>query len=150
MDTITVQCPSCGHSLRFGADKAGRKAKCPKCGNTVPIPAADAPPPVVAAAPPPPPPADDDDGPANYGLVEETGKRMETDVIGKREPKAQKKNLPKLTRRTKTLADKEQWEKVQTGLMFLFVGVVIWLAVHLLHGLYVVLGNIDFAEFAKI
>ena len=151
MDTITVRCPSCENKLRVGADKAGRRAKCPKCGKAVPIPAAEEPPPVVAAAPPPPPP-DDDDGPADYGLVDhDSAPPPEVDLTGSLSPKKKdKKKAAKITRRTKTLPDKEQWEKVNTGLLFVFMGVTVWLAAHLLHGLYVVLGNVDFPEFAKI
>src|SRR4051812_32709587 len=50
METITFGCPTCKHTLKVGADKAGRRAKCNKCGNPLTIPAAAA---VVVAAPPP-------------------------------------------------------------------------------------------------
>ena len=31
MDAIAVKCAACGHGMKFAVDKAGRKAKCPKC-----------------------------------------------------------------------------------------------------------------------
>jgi hypothetical protein len=39
MSTITFQCYSCQQTLKVGADKAGRKAKCVKCGTVLTIPA---------------------------------------------------------------------------------------------------------------
>jgi hypothetical protein len=80
-DTITVVCP-CGKKLKAPASAAGKKAKCPSCGNVMKLeasaggaaPSPSAPPPVPSvpkagaatarkAAPPPPPPADHaDDG----------------------------------------------------------------------------------------
>ena len=41
MPTITFSCSSCGQVLRTGADKAGKKAKCVKCGKILTIPAPD-------------------------------------------------------------------------------------------------------------
>src|SRR5436309_3530790 len=61
METITFACPACKHTLKVGADKAGRKAKCNKCGNPLTIPAAVAPPPPIpqpALAPVGPPKAE--------------------------------------------------------------------------------------------
>lgn len=40
---IEFPCPSCQRTLRVGDDAAGKQAKCPQCGNIVPIPAATAP-----------------------------------------------------------------------------------------------------------
>jgi hypothetical protein len=63
MSFITFQCYACSQSLRVGADKAGRKAKCHKCGTILTIPVGStepaAPPPSSAAtrAAPPPLPA---------------------------------------------------------------------------------------------
>jgi hypothetical protein len=84
-DTITVVCP-CGKKLKAPASAAGKKAKCPACGNVMKLEAsagAPAVPPVpqaagattarkAAAPPPPPPPADhsDDAGADLDGLYE--------------------------------------------------------------------------------
>ena len=82
-DTITVVCP-CGKKLKAPASAAGKKAKCPSCGNVMKLEAsgaalaAPAVPPVPhaagaatarkAAPPPPPPPADHaDDGGDDLG-----------------------------------------------------------------------------------
>ena len=50
MTTITFQCYSCNQVLKVGADKAGRKAKCIKCGTILTIPVASD---EEAATPPP-------------------------------------------------------------------------------------------------
>jgi DNA-directed RNA polymerase subunit M/transcription elongation factor TFIIS len=36
---ISCQCPSCGKRLKAPDSAAGKKAKCPQCGSSVPIPA---------------------------------------------------------------------------------------------------------------
>jgi hypothetical protein len=50
--TIHVRCPNaeCGKLLAVRDDFAGKTGKCPSCGATMPIPAADESPPVLAAA----------------------------------------------------------------------------------------------------
>ena len=61
MEMITFPCTACKFVLKVGADKAGRNAKCGKCGAILKIPAASA---AEPAAPPPPAPkkpADDDE-----------------------------------------------------------------------------------------
>jgi len=40
---IRFNCASCGSGVRVGDDKAGKKGKCPQCGQVIVIPAADAP-----------------------------------------------------------------------------------------------------------
>src|SRR3954469_9299938 len=37
-ELITFRCTKCEHVLKIGAEKAGRKAKCPKCGEGLTIP----------------------------------------------------------------------------------------------------------------
>jgi hypothetical protein len=56
MATISFQCYSCHQVLKVGADKAGKRGKCPKCGTMLTIPIASAAP-APAPAPPPPAPA---------------------------------------------------------------------------------------------
>src|SRR5262245_52157308 len=59
MSFITFQCYACNQSLKVGSDKAGRKAKCHKCGTILTIPIASAAPPAARetsrrpTAPPP-------------------------------------------------------------------------------------------------
>jgi hypothetical protein len=38
MSTISFQCYSCNQVLKVGADKAGKRGKCPKCGTALTIP----------------------------------------------------------------------------------------------------------------
>jgi predicted Zn finger-like uncharacterized protein len=37
----TIKCPGCQATLRVRDDMAGKSVKCPRCGNAVPVPAAD-------------------------------------------------------------------------------------------------------------
>jgi hypothetical protein len=76
MEFITFQCPNCQQPLRIPADKAGRKAKCNQCGNSLTIPSQSenvAVQPQKSAAAPARKPTDEeeDEGPALYGFVEE-------------------------------------------------------------------------------
>ena len=36
---ISFQCPACGKKLKVKDEFAGKKGKCPKCGNVINIPA---------------------------------------------------------------------------------------------------------------
>src|SRR3954447_24046528 len=38
METINLRCTSCDHAMKFSPDKAGKKAKCPKCTAVFVIP----------------------------------------------------------------------------------------------------------------
>src|SRR5262249_50508645 len=61
--TITFQCYSCNQVLKVGADKAGKKAKCIKCGTILTIPVASDEEEVKAGSPrKSPPPIRDDAG----------------------------------------------------------------------------------------
>jgi DNA-directed RNA polymerase subunit RPC12/RpoP len=102
-EMISFQCTGCSHQMRIGADKAGRKAKCPRCGTSMVIPAANpsgiataAPPPLASPPPPPPlPPADDDDEGGAYQLkvdIEEEKKDAEAGAPRKR-GRATSKNM---------------------------------------------------------
>jgi hypothetical protein len=50
---ITFTCPNCSQSLTVPDDSAGKKGKCPQCGNILDIPVTSTP----AGFTPPPPPA---------------------------------------------------------------------------------------------
>src|SRR4051794_24472962 len=65
-ELITFKCTKCQHVLKIGAEKAGRKAKCPKCGQAVTIPGANA-----APEPPAKKPDDDEEDGGAYGLADE-------------------------------------------------------------------------------
>ena len=65
-ELITFKCTKCQHVLKIGTEKAGRKAKCPKCGQGVTIPGANATPENPAQKKD----EDEEDGSA-YGLADE-------------------------------------------------------------------------------
>ena len=173
MDAISIRCKSCQHAMKFSADKAGKKAKCPKCGTLV----------VIQAEAPPPPAADpdeialapmpdivqqnaeantkeavdlfDDGGPATYeAKVDEElitrQKALAEAEEAKRTQKQPKKKLPKVGRKVKALPDAESWKKVQIGLYMISIACWIWLASHLLQGSFVLLGYTEFSEYANL
>ena len=170
MDAIIIRCKSCQHTMKFTAEKAGKKAKCSKCGALVVIeaedesaepdapvvaaaPAVTAPPEVTAPAAPVDPFADD--GPAEYGvfidpeLAALEQKRQEEEEAAKKKRK-DKKNLPKVARKIKAIPDAEAWDKVRLGLLFLFFGTCAWIATHLLQGAYVLIGTVELPEYAAL
>jgi len=53
---IEFRCTQCEKLLRTGDDTAGKRAKCPQCGNIQTVPAAGTPPAPAAGAPAPGPP----------------------------------------------------------------------------------------------
>jgi hypothetical protein len=72
MELITFRCTSCNQGLKVGADKAGRRIKCTKCGTPLTVPAAS---PKESAAPAKPAPAakpggedEDEDGGGIYSF----------------------------------------------------------------------------------
>jgi hypothetical protein len=153
MEAITVTCSSCQHLMRFGQDKAGRKAKCPKCGTLVVITAAEAEDDDEEVEETPPPLPEPTKAPAQDDL----GAYGATDVLGEedknKEPekkaKGKKKKAPKIARKVRAIPDAEQWEKVRAGLLFIFIGVVLWGGAHLLQGVYVAIGVVDYTEFVR-
>src|SRR5271165_3351091 len=50
MDLISFRCTSCNQSLKIGADKAGRRIKCTKCGTPLTVPHAEVAPSDAASA----------------------------------------------------------------------------------------------------
>jgi hypothetical protein len=152
--------------MRFGQDKAGKKARCPKCSTLVLIPADDEDEDEdededqdedegdeeAKAAPPPPLPSETKPAPPDdlgaYGAsdvisAEEKNKEPE------KKAKKKKKKAPKLSRKVRAIPDAEQWEKVRGGLIFIFIGTVLWGAAHALQGTYVALGVVDYTEFVR-
>ena len=153
MQTIPVSCTSCGHAMKFAPDKAGRKAKCPKCQNILTIPKTDqanGP----AAAPGAAPAPVEDEGDGMYEVVhdkdlEERRQRLEEeDRLRQKELK--KKKAPKLKKKFKSLPEAELWEKVHFGMLFLFLGTCVWAFTHLLQGMWVGLGSVEFADHARM
>jgi hypothetical protein len=137
--------------MKFAADKAGRKAKCPKCATllTIPGPSANGP-----AAPGGAPPGAGEDEEGAYGvvvdheLVERRQQLEEEDR--KRQKELKKKKAPKLKKKYKSLPDEELWEKVHFGLLFIFLGTCVWAFTHLLTGMWVSLGTAEFKDYARM
>jgi hypothetical protein len=144
METISVSCTACGHAMKFGADKAGRKAKCPKCENVLTVP-------VNGAAAPGAAQAEED---AGYGVVidhelaELRAKREEADRLRQKEEK--KKKAPTVKKKYKSLPEAELWEKVHFALIFIFLGSCLWAFMHLLQGCWVALGTVEYVDYARL
>lgn len=159
MDAISVRCRMCEHPMKFSAEKAGKRAKCPKCDTIVQIPTAEeqAIKEQPAAAPAPAAQSafgDEDDGPASYEVfldpeLEERRRALQAEEDAKAKQKGRKK-LPKVGRKIKAISDAESWQKVRIGLLFVQIGAWIWLFTHLLQGTYVLLGSNEFSEYAPL
>jgi hypothetical protein len=159
MDAIIVRCKKCTHAMKFSAEKAGKKAKCPKCEAIVVVQAdeeaqeKEAAPTEAAAAPVEKVVDPDDDPTGGYGVftdpeLEQIMKQRAAEEEARTKKKKDKKKLPKMLRKMKVIADAESWAKVRLGMMFTFVGVCIWIVAHLAQGSYVVIGKVEFPEFA--
>ncbi|HYV37121.1 MAG TPA: hypothetical protein VE988_15550 [Gemmataceae bacterium] len=146
METITFRCTTCQSVLKVGADKAGRNAKCTKCGTALTIPAAE-------SAPPPPPAkkltAEQEDAAAGYQLKdipsaeEEERRRQEagkTAVI-KKPGRREAKKLAKIT-------NPAEWRRVGLGMRVIAGGLGVWLAAFLLFRVPVVIGMAVGPEYA--
>jgi hypothetical protein len=138
--------------MRFGQDKAGKKAKCPKCGALN----------VIAAEvngketepEPAPPPAKPGDDLGAYGVTdvisaEEQAARTEA-AKAKRPDVKKTKKAPKIAKKIKSIPDADLWDKVRGGLLLMFIGACLWGAAHLLQGLYVALGTVDYTEYTRM
>ncbi len=133
--------------MKFPADKAGRKAKCPKCEAVLTIPAAEQ---VPAGAPK----SGEEDDETGYGVIvdkelEEKRRQLEEEER-LRAKEAKKKKAPKIQKKYKSLPDAEQWERVHFGLLFLFLGTLVWAFTHLLQGMWVTLGTVEFSDYARM
>jgi hypothetical protein len=162
--------------MKFSAEKAGKRAKCPKCDAIVLIKAEEEAPqvkaggeekpqvkagaeeaaaavaaPVVAAAPP----DDDDDGEGAYEVkldpeLEMLKKKREEEERAKARERRKRQALPKVARKQKAIADKDVWDKVRWGLLFTFFGAFIWLFTQAVQMSYVVIGKADYSEYAVL
>ncbi len=132
--------------MKFAADKAGRKAKCPKCNTILTVPK----------------PAEANGGAAKPAVEEETGygvvvdkqleeKRRQLEEAERiRQKEVKKKKAPKIQKKFKSLPEAELWEKVHFGLLFLFLGTCVWAFTHLLQGMWVALGTVEHTDYARL
>jgi hypothetical protein len=148
MDTITFRCTSCKFALKVGADKAGRNAKCSKCGTILTIPARSE----AAPAQPPPPPekkSDDDDGPMTYVLKEDVDPGAERQALEElSKPRVIKKPGRAKTKKEAKITNPDEWRRVGLGCRIIAVGLGMWLAAYVLYHLPLVLGMAQGEEFA--
>jgi hypothetical protein len=130
--------------MKFAADKAGKKAKCPKCATllTVPEPSANGPAPTGQ------------EPEEAYGVVVDNElaerRRQLEEEDRKRQKELKKKKAPKLKKKYKSLPDEDLWEKVHFGLLFIFLGTCVWAFSHLLTGMWVSLGTVEHRDFARM
>ncbi len=154
MATISVRCTACNKVLKFGADKTGKKARCPDCEKIFviqPVAGQDEvkkPETGIAAAEAAKPAEDEEDGQGSYGVI--VDKSPKPDDLESKKKKKEEQKAPKLFRKVKAIPEAEKWEKVKLGMLFLFWGAVLWGAIHVLSGTYVVLGLVEDPEMAKL
>ncbi len=168
MDAITFRCANCQHPMKVSADKAGRKARCPKCKAELTIPAAS-----PAAAPAPGKGSAEDEEGGAYNLVgaidappvEEKPKKQRRDFEDEDEDeeeeaaRARALAVPKTpgapegfrpaAPRARALLEPERWHKVQLGLMLLSVGLWIWVGAFLLGRVPAVIGAFAAPEYGS-
>ncbi len=151
MAFISFRCTSCNQGLKIGADKAGRKIKCSKCGTVLVVPRAETPmePAVAPDVERPSAPMDDEqEDIKSYGLIVEPQAPEQAGEDAK--PKKAQEKLPALKRKLKTLSDLDLWEKVRTGLQVIMVGVNIWAGALFFSVLIVVFGIINGPEYSEV
>jgi hypothetical protein len=136
--------------LKVGADKAGRNAKCSKCGTVLKIPASNEAEPTPAAEAPTKKPADDDEGGQAYGLKEDVSDPAEE--VRKQEelnkPKAIKKPGRVIAKKQAQITNPDEWRKVAFGCRIIAVGLGMWLAAYLLYRVPLVVGMAQGEEYA--
>ena len=141
MEMKVHKCTSCGASLRYGKDKAGKRTKCPKCSTEQTLPKDGDNKPIAG------PPVDDDDDGRGYQIVaadEEGDRKRREEAHAKSAVK--KKPAPRIKVRRKNIGDLDAWQKVYNGLLFLMIGACVWGAAYGLQMLVVFLGLIQGAE----
>ena len=156
MGFIIFRCTSCNLGLKVGADKAGRKIKCSKCGTILTIPAAepeDDQSPVPAELPAATPPKNDDEeedvGKA-YGLIHQPAPDDEQKDKVEDKPKKNEIKPPPIQRKFKSLPEPELWEKVKGGLQVLMISGYIWAGSVLFLGIILYLCIMSGPEYAEL
>jgi hypothetical protein len=159
MSFITFQCYACNQMLKVGADKAGRKAKCNKCGTALTIPVAStvqepaaAPPPPAAAPPPLPPtparptPVPAQVAPTPVAPAEECLRRLPPEDFDD-EPRRRRR-----PREDEVFDDEEDvrvrrpvslWPRVRLGLLLVFIGMCVLAGAFVLELVVYLLATID-------
>jgi phage FluMu protein Com len=156
MEAITFRCSACNHGIKVAADKAGRKAKCPKCKTELTIPQPEAVTPAAAPAPAPDPakPEEEDEFKVggSYNVLidkdeEERKRRLEEEERAK---KRQKKPAPRIEIKKKELKDKRKWLQVRRCLPIFLWAVGVWGVAILLQTLPVVIGMFSSDDYTAV
>jgi len=152
MDFITFRCAFCDHGMKVGAEKAGRKAKCPKCKKELTIPKPEGAPPASPA--PAANPADEFKVGEAYGLLvdpaeeEKQKQRLREEEEQKRKmEKKEKKPPPRIEIKQKELKNKKQWLLVRKAIPFYLIAIGVWGAAFLFPLLVVVIGLFSGTDF---
>jgi hypothetical protein len=140
MDTITFKCPSCKFALKVAADKAGRKAKCTKCGAALTVPAKSETAPAATAAKKSPL-DDDDDGPLTYTLKADTGKGEIPDPTERTELGTIRGPGRRFVKKEAIITDAAEWRRVGFGTQIIAGGLIIWAMSFMLYRVPLVLGT---------
>lgn len=148
----------CKHTMKFSAEKAGKRAKCSKCDSILLIEHAKEPAQkkeaAVSVEEPKPAPQEDYEGDGAYEtfLDPEIAKRQKelAEEEERKGKKKEKKIVHKVARKVKAIHDAESWAKVRTGMLLMIAGTVLWLIAHLLQGAYVLVGMAEFPEFGDM
>jgi hypothetical protein len=135
-ELITFKCTNCQHVLKIGAEKAGRKAKCPKCGQSLTIPGGTETGPKTFEQ-------ELEEGKGIYGFADEpVTTAPKIDVIAPVRPGRAEDDddddKPKGPKRDKAvkqraLLEPERWKSVKVGLQIIGAGYGLWLLVFVMH-----------------
>lgn len=151
MDAITFRCPACKHAMKVGAEKAGRKAKCPKCKAELTIPQSES---VTPAAAPAPEVEDEFKVGGSYQVVvdkdfEEQRKKREEEEEKQKKKKKKDKPTHRVEIKKKELKDKKRWLLVRRSLPVFMGAVVVWAASFFFSVLMVVIGIFTDNDYAS-
>ena len=149
METITFRCRTCQMVLKVGADKAGRTAKCSKCGKPLTIPSKSETAPPPPAQPKPAVSEDDDDGRGGYQLLEGlSAEQVQQDLAKPPAAPALKGPGRKRTKKQAQIINPDEWRRVGLGARIIAAGLCIWLAGNLLYMVPIVMGLVAGSEYA--
>jgi DNA-directed RNA polymerase subunit RPC12/RpoP len=146
MEMISFRCSSCNQEFKVGADKAGRRTKCARCGTMIIVPSSTG---IVAASPPSQPALEDDDDGKAYGILDEPKPTVNEQKTTTREKKKEEKFVKrKVKKRNIQFAD--DWRKMTTALVLFAAGLGGWMLNWLLHVTLVLLGFFSSIEYSTL
>lgn len=151
MEPISTRCSKCDQPLSFPGERAGRKAKCTRCGAelTVPEPPPPAPPP-----PPPPPKKDDEDeddaGPKHYGMLTDPTTEEKKKLPPAKKKKDKKPAAAVVKKKMKSLPEADKWGIVRHGLFLMAIGAMVWGAIFAMQCMTILIGATQGMEYNRV